>query len=276
MSEAFQTGERRRQKILDLLMERGSVTVDDLAASFRISRMTVHRDLDQLAMDQLVRKVRGGATIESSTLMESDFRWRAKVALQEKAAIARAALDFVEPGQSVIIDAGTTVGALAELLVERRPLTVITNNLAAIEALALVDRITLITLGGQYSRRFHGFFGMATEEMLAGLRADVAFLGTSSVSGTLAFHQDQDIVKTKRGMIASATRSYLLIDRSKFGQTALHVLTDLSKFAAIVTGPGGLPDAATRPLQEANIRLVEAEDTPAVPVNNLPDVIDTK
>jgi DeoR/GlpR family transcriptional regulator of sugar metabolism len=260
MSEAaLQSGERRRQKILDLLLERGSVTVDELAADFRISRMTVHRDLDQLAMDQLVRKVRGGATIESSTLMESDFRWRTKVALEEKAAIAKAALEFVEPGQSVIIDAGTTVGALAELLVERRPLTVITNNLAAIEALALVDRIRLITLGGQYSRRFHGFFGMATEEMLAGLRADVAFLGTSSVSGTLAFHQDQDIVKTKRGMIASATRSYLLIDRSKFGQTALHVLTDLSKFAAIVTGAGGLPEEATRPLREANIRLVEAE-----------------
>ena len=154
----------RRQSIMDLLLEAGSASVEDMANRFGVSRMTIHRDLDDLEQAGLLRKVHGGASIESSPQFESDFRYRERVALGEKRAIAARAAGLVEPGQIVMLDDSSTVGAMAPLLLDLRPLTVITNNLAVINALSGVAGITLISLGGQFSKKFNGFFGIVAEE----------------------------------------------------------------------------------------------------------------
>jgi DeoR/GlpR family transcriptional regulator of sugar metabolism len=234
----------RRQGILDVLLADGSATVDDLSIRFGVSRMTIHRDLDELEAGGLLRKVRGGASIQSSAQFESDFRYRRTLAADEKDRIAAAAARMVEPGQTVMIDDGSTAGAVARHLGDVRPLTVITNNLTVIEALAGAAGVTLIALGGAYSKKFHGFFGIVCEEALRALRADVAFLSSSAIHGAAAFHQNQEVVQSKRLMIAAATRRYLLVDHSKFGRPALHFLTDLAIFDEILTGAA--PDATVR------------------------------
>jgi len=244
----------RRQGILDLLMEAGAATVDDLSARFDVSRMTIHRDLDQLEQEGLLRKGRGGASMQASGQFESDFRYRQRLAGPEKQRIAAAAAALVEPGQTVIIDDSSTAGGMAKHLAEIRPLTVITNNLAVIQELAGAAGITLIALGGQYSKKFHGFFGLVADEALRSLRADIAFVSTSSIHGTRAFHQDQEVVQTKRLMLAAAERKYLLVDHGKFGRPALHFLNALDCFDAVLTGDK--PEAAVgKALHEAGIRL---------------------
>ena len=87
-----------------LLLEAGSVGVDQLAARFDVSKMTIHRDLDELEESGFLRKVRGGASVQSSSRFESDYRYRENIASAEKERIAIAAAALVEPGQSVIID----------------------------------------------------------------------------------------------------------------------------------------------------------------------------
>ena len=247
-------GETRRQQIMDHLMEVGTASLEDFAEQFAVSRMTIHRDLDQLEREGLLRKVRGGATIQSNAQFESDFRYRKRLAVEEKRALARAALDKIQPGQAVIIDDGSTTGGIAPLLVERRPLTVITNNAAAIATLTEIGGIKLIALGGEYNRRFHGFFGLGAEQALRGLRADLAFLSTSAVQGAVAFHQDQEIVKTKRAIMEAARRRYLLVDHTKFERTALNLLADLTSFDAVVTGE--TPSVAARnALSQAGVML---------------------
>jgi DeoR/GlpR family transcriptional regulator of sugar metabolism len=226
----------RRQGILDLLMEAGSATVDELSARFDVSRMTIHRDLDQLEQEGLLRKVRGGASMQASGQFESDFRYRQRLAGPEKQRIAAAAAGMIEPGQTIIIDDSSTAGGVAKYLAELRPLTVITNNLGVIQELAGMAGITLIALGGQYAKKFHGFFGLLAEESLRSLRADVALVSTSAIHGTAAFHQDQEVVQAKRLMLAAAERKYLLADHSKFGRPALHFLTELGTFDAVLTG----------------------------------------
>ncbi|AZN98448.1 DeoR/GlpR transcriptional regulator [Mesorhizobium sp. M9A.F.Ca.ET.002.03.1.2] len=226
----------RRQGIMDFLMDAGTASVDDLASRFGVSKMTVHRDLDELEQSGFLRKVRGGASIQPSGLFESDFRYRQKQAGEEKQRLAAAAVAMIEPGQTVIIDDGSTAGGIARHLADLRPLTVISNNLAVIQDLAGVGGITLIALGGQYSKKFHGFFGLLAEDTLKSLRADVAFLSSSAIHGVSAFHQDQEVVHTKRLMMAAAARKYLLVDHGKFGRTALHFLTDLEAFDAVFTG----------------------------------------
>lgn len=250
--------EDRKQEIVELLIGSGSVGLDDLAARFGVSRMTIHRDLDDLETAGLLRKVRGGATIEASSQFESDFRYRERQATDEKRRIAHRAIALIEPGQSVLLDDSSTAGAMAAHLPDKRPMTVITNNLQAIGTLAGAPGIALIALGGSYSKKFHGFFGLVTEQALRGLRADLAFVSTSAIHDTAAYHQDQEVVQTKRLMIAGASRRYLLVDREKFGRTALHFLSDLGAFDAVITGAPP-ESAARRPLADAGVELIIAE-----------------
>ncbi|OYX42592.1 MAG: DeoR family transcriptional regulator [Rhodobacterales bacterium 32-67-9] len=249
--------ENRRQQIIDLLIEQGTVGLDDLAARFGVSKMTIHRDLDDLEGAGMLRKVRGGASIETSLQFESDFRYRARRDTEAKRRLARAALEMVEPGMTVLVNDGTTASVLAEMLPEKRPLTVITNNLAAIEALTDAPGITLLALGGTYSRKFNGFFGIVTEEALGRLRADIAFLSTPAISGTVCYHMDQEVVRSKRGMIDGAARAVLLAERRKFGRTALHRLSDLGRFDTVITDAPLAPDQAA-PLIDAKVRIVVA------------------
>ena len=250
--------EARRRSIIEHLMEVGSATVEDFASRYSVSKMTIHRDLDQLEIEGQLRKVRGGATVESSSQFEADYQYRKRQCVEEKRVIASAAAALVEPGQSVILDDGSTISTMSSFLLERRPLTVITTNAAVIFDLMGVQGLNLITLGGQYNRRFHGFVGLVAEQALQSIRADQAFISTSSLEGTKAFHQDIEIVKTKRAIIAAASRRHLLVDHTKFDRTALHVLCDLSEFDQIITG-GPISKTAQMHLADSGARLLVAE-----------------
>lgn len=249
----------RRQAIMDLLVEARAVDLDDLADRFAVSRMTIHRDLDDLEQAGLLRKVRGGATIEAGTQFESDFRIRALQDSDAKARMARAALDLVEPGMTVMVNDGSMAALLGANLTDKAPLTVITNNAAVIDRLKDAPRITLIALGGTYSAKFNGFFGTVTEDALSRLRADLAFISTPAVAGLRAFHMDDAAVRAKRAMIAAADRAVLLVNHTRFGRSALHMLADLSDFDAIITDAAPAPpDRAA--IDRAGLRLTIARD----------------
>ena len=251
--------EDRRDDIVEFLVELGSASVQDLSQRFGVSKMTIHRDLDELEREGLLRKVRGGATIEASGHFESDFRYGARMAAEEKRRVAERAAEFVEPGMSVMVDDGSTSQNVVGALIERRPLTVITNNLAVTEGLSGASGIELITLGGTYSRKFNGFFGVLTLSALATLRADLVLLSSSAIQGCTAFHQDQEVLEVKRRMIASSARRYLMVDHRKFGRTALHLMTDLEVFDGVVT-TRALDAERAAALTDQGIKLHYAED----------------
>lgn len=251
--------EERRQAIMDLLVEKRAVELDDLAERFAVSKMTIHRDLDDLEAEGVLRKVRGGATIEAGTQFESDFRIRARQDGEAKARMARAALELVEPGMTVMINDGSMAALLGSALVDKRPLTVITNNAAVIDDLKDEPGITLIAPGGVFNAKFNAFFGVVTEHALGRLRADLAFISAPAVSGLQAFHMEDAIVHTKRAMMAAATRSCLLINHARFGRTALHVLSDLTDFDTIITDDAPAPEERAA-MDRAGIILTIAKD----------------
>ncbi|QFY64001.1 DeoR/GlpR transcriptional regulator (plasmid) [Rhizobium grahamii] len=227
--------EERQQSIINLLVESKTVDLDDLADRFTVSKMTIHRDLDELEQAGVLRKVRGGATIDAGTQFESDFRIRERQGNEAKIAMARAALSLVEPGMTVMVNDGSMAAVLGEMLLHKRPLTLITNNAAIMERLKGESGITLIALGGIYSPKFNAFLGVVTEEALFRLRADIAFISTPAVSGRLAYHMDDNVVRAKRAMMSSATRKCLLVNHQRFGHTALHAMAELADFDAIIT-----------------------------------------
>ena len=106
--------EDRKQLIIEMLLAEGTVTLERLARHFVVSKMTIHRDLDELEAEALLRKIRGGATIESSGQFESDFRYRTRMAADEKRIITRYAAGFIEPGMSVMIDDGSTSQSITD------------------------------------------------------------------------------------------------------------------------------------------------------------------
>lgn len=251
--------DERRQAIMDLLVAARAVDLDDLAVRFAVSRMTIHRDLDDLEQAGLLRKVRGGATIEAGTQFESDFRIRALQDGEAKARMAHAARALVEPGMTVMVNDGSMAALLGTSLTECAPLSVITNNAAVIERLKDAPRVTLIALGGIYSAKFNGFFGMVTESALAGLHADLAFISTPAVAGLRAFHMDDNAVRAKRAMMRAAEHSVLLVNHARFGRSALHALADLTEFDAIITDAPPAPEDRAA-IDRAGIALTIAKD----------------
>jgi len=247
----------RRNELLDYIMEHGSAQIDELIDVFRVSRMTVHRDLDALARQGVVRKVRGGATALPSGLFESNFRYRIRTSVDHKKALAKAALHHIEPGQSILLDDSTTVVFLAELLSSVKPLTVVTNGLASIDRLCEAEEVTLIGLGGHYSRNFRSFLGRVCEQAIGSLRVNTLFMSVAAVSGNALYHQDEQVVKVKRAMMAAADRRVLMVDHRKFDTTALNRLGELSEFDLVLVTEGLAPQILSD-LQESgvNVRLV--------------------
>ena len=243
---------QRQDRIAELVLKQSFVAAKDLAELCGVSLMTIHRDLDELEARGVLRKVRGGATPQPSSLFESNVRYRLTVAIEEKQALAHAALSRIDPGQAVLIDESTTGLMLARLLPERGPLTVITNSLLVMQDLRAARDIKLIVLGGDYWPRHEAFCGLACEAAVSDLRADVLFMSTTAISGGVAYQPDQDMAIAKRAMIAAAAQRILLVDHTKFGRVALHRLAPLADFDLVLTDDG-IDEAGLRQLREAQV-----------------------
>ncbi len=250
--ETLNNRAQRQEQITDYVMRQSFVRVQELVDLFGVSLMTIHRDLDELAAQGVLRKVRGGATVLPSTLFESDVRYRLNTALKEKEAIAEAALSYVEPGQAVLLDASTTILALSRLLPRVAPLTVITNCLTIIQELSKVKDIDLISLGGNFFPKHDAFTGVICEQAIGALHANILFMSTPAISNNVIYHQSQELVKVKRAMMGSASKRILLIDHSKLGKVALHRQADLGEFDLVIVD-AGVDEAQLNELHEAHI-----------------------
>lgn len=245
----------RLEHITTLVTKSGFVSVEDLADTLGVSRMTVHRDLDELQRMGVLRKVRGGASAHRSTQYESDLHYRASSAVQEKKRIAAAAVELFDDGEVIIVDDSTTALGLIPLLANRPPMTVITNFMPAMTQLATMPNVSLIGLGGQYVPQYAAFLGTLCEESLAGLYADVLFCSTSSILGTVLYHQDQRVVATKRAMIRAARARVLMVDHTKVSQGALYRLCDVDEFTHVVVD-SGTPEQQVTAMQEKGVEVM--------------------
>jgi DeoR/GlpR family transcriptional regulator of sugar metabolism len=266
-SQADLSPSERRGRIAEYVLGRDWAAARDLAAMFDVSLMTIHRDLDELERMGVLRKMRGGATPQPSSLFESNVRYRLGKARGEKEAVARHALRLIEPGQAVLLDDASTTLALARLLPAVAPLTVITNFRHSMDALYGAPDIRLIALGGEYFPHHESFMGLICEGALATIRADIFFMSTSAVSDGVAWHQEPVTVSAKRAMLQAASKRVLLIDHDKLGKVALHQLAPLTAFDLVIVD-AGIDERGREALREAHVRFEIApldnarEDTP--------------
>ena len=256
--------EARQRLIIERVVAQGSCTAQELATEFNVSIMTIHRDLDELQRRGIVRKFHGGVTAQPSGVFEARMSHRMTARTAEKMAIARAALKYVEPGMSVILDDSTTILHMIPGLAEVSPLYVATTFLAGMRKLTeLVDdsNLRIIGIGGRYDPLHDSFVGSQAVDQINSIRADALFMSTSAISNSDAFHQEEHIMSLKRAMVGAANKRYLLADNTKLGKVALHRIVPLAEFDLIITDADADP-TILREWDSAGINYEIAEVTP--------------
>jgi len=253
--------EKRLTRVLEHVLHAGSVTSAELAALTGVSIMTIHRDIDALVDRGLVRKFHGGVSALPSTVFESSSEFRMRVNTTAKEAIAREAVSLVEPGMSVLLDDSTTGYAVAELLPQVGPLTVVTNFRRVIDLLHDKQDIQLIALGGDYSRTHDSFLGVGAEDAVGGLNVDIAFLSTSAMTPEMTFHQEQAIVQVKRPMMTAATLPVLLMDATKLSRTALYRLAPTSAYGLAIIDDRAPADVIAKIAENVDVRIAPLEES---------------
>jgi DeoR/GlpR family transcriptional regulator of sugar metabolism len=246
--------EARQARIASLVLDAGSVSAQELSEVFGVSVMTIHRDLDELQRQGVLRKARGAATARPSGTFESNVEYRSKANIEAKRVIAQYACRHVEPGMSVLLDDSTTALQMLPHLAALTPLTVATNYLAALNELARMRDVRVIALGGQYDVHHDSYLGTVCVDTIRSLRFDAAFLSTSAVRDGYAFHQEDKIVAVKREMVEVAARTHLLVDHTKLARGAMHRLLPVSRFESVIVD-ADTPESALTSLREHDVRV---------------------
>ncbi|MGW1048985.1 DeoR/GlpR family DNA-binding transcription regulator [Streptomyces sp. NPDC001118] len=246
--------EERRHQLRELVMGKGFVRTADLADTFGVSIMTIHRDLDALQAQGWLRKVRGGASCLPSTQFHGSAGERLTTMVQTKQLLARAAAEELAPGQVVMIDDSTTCLNLIRHLSDHTPITAISNALPVISALAREPGVALIGLGGTYFPAYDAFMGVHTAQSVEAFRADVLFMSTTAVTQGRCYHMSPETVQVKRAMMAAAARRVLIIDHTKFAQQGLYALAPLSDFDLVLVDDAA-PAGEVRRLRDNGVQV---------------------
>ncbi|NNM71811.1 DeoR family transcriptional regulator [Enterovirga aerilata] len=207
---------RRQDEILARLRISGTVSVEELAESFSVSRETIRRDLKNLAKRGCLEVVHGGASRRSS---ETALVERLGENPQGKAAIGRAAAELVDNGMVVLLDSGATTLRVAEALAAKLDLTIATNSLPIALMMCRVPGTRVHMLGGEVDSVDEAAFGIEVIEALERFRFDIAFVGAAGISEEGEVTDFTRVAAEQRSrMLKAAKRAYLVADHGKFGR----------------------------------------------------------
>ncbi len=209
---------QRKIQILELLRNQESVEVEQLTRLFDVSKVTVRSDLDDLERKGLLIRTHGGAILPENSSLVRLLSNTLEERKDEKYAICKSAMQFIEPGMNIIIDAGSTTVHLAKL-VNGMGVTVITNSVPVLQELMNSETVELLVAGGILRKPSLSFMGAPASFVFDQIHADVLFLGASGFSIEHGLTCTNIIeAETKRHMIRNATKVCLLADSSKLGK----------------------------------------------------------
>lgn len=230
--------EERLELILKDLNRYGKLNVKALAEKFKVTPMTIRRDLNILEEKGLLLKSHGGALSKESLSHDKLYSTRKKENLPVKKKIAAKALLFIKNGMTILLDAGTTNYELAKFLVESsiKDLVIITNDLKIACVLAEKQFFQIIMLGGIIENENILTCGSVAVSMLKDFEIDACFVGTQSISNKFEIRTPNIAkVELKKTYIEKSQQRFLLTDSSKFEKSKLYKICDLKDFHYIIT-----------------------------------------
>jgi DeoR family fructose operon transcriptional repressor len=246
--------EERKQQILAALQRTPAVRAVDLGRALRVSVASIRRDLADLERSGLLKRTHGGALSNQLTAFEPSLAEKEDQYRAEKAAIAALAVSFVQPGDTIFLDAGSTTRQIARELRPWRDLTVVTNALHIASELAASDLDVILT-GGHLRRGVLSQVGPLTEQAIARLHVDKLFLAANGVDLTRGVTTPNMLeAQAKRTMVEHAREVILVADHSKFGHITFGGVCGLDDLDAIVTDDG-LPGSVATAITDRGLAL---------------------
>lgn len=228
----------RHQSILDLVAQKGIVAIEDLMEETGCSKATARRDINELAEQSLLEKIRGGAKALVDIKLpghEPSFIAKSLVNMEEKQRIAAAAKRHIRSGSRIFLDSGTTVLELAKLLVDESDLTVVTNDIRIGTELTHNQKATVLLVGGMIRKGFSSSYGYYAEQMLSELSVNQMFFSVDAVDSDFNITSyTMDDINVKKIGLAQASERILLCDHSKFSICALFNICTIANIDTII------------------------------------------
>lgn len=219
------------------LYKAGSQTIQELALATGASEPTIRRDLKMLEDEGVIERIHGGARLCQSVGSEVAFGVREQRNIEAKRAIADSAYALLRPGQTICLDAGTTIAQVARRLrVQPIRLNVVTNGLSVAQELSGIPDIRVMLIGGDLRAENMSLVGPQAETMLGGIWFDQVFLGAGAIAddGSI-YSQDNREAQLNALMLKRAGQRILLADASKFGLRATYQVAPLTTLDVILT-----------------------------------------
>jgi DeoR family transcriptional regulator, fructose operon transcriptional repressor len=245
----------RLSQIIDRIEKKGSVTVSELADCFKVSDMTVRRDLIELENMNIVRRIHGGAVAFYGRSFEPPLVSRSHKNIPAKKIIGKYAAGMIVDGDSVAIDVGSTTMEMAMNLIGRQNLTIITSSLLIANLLSDEKQIRVIVSGGVVRQGEKSLIGDLAYLAFREIFVDKLFLGAGGVdveAGLTEF--DMQDAQVKKEMIKSAKEVYLLADASKFQRIAFSYFGSLNAIDHLITNEEP-PQVLMRELKNAQVLI---------------------
>lgn len=225
----------RRNVILDKLKSSGQVFVNELAEFFNVSQETIRRDLNKLEELRHIKKVHGGA-VSYQFGFEMEFNQRAKLAEDDKKAIASKAAEIIKPGDSLFIDFGTTTLEFAKQIASINQLKIFTNSPIIANIFHDNSTINLILIGGEFGASKMECIGPVALQGIAAFYADYAVIGAGAISPEVGvMDQDLNEAAIARQMIKHSHKSIVLADGHKLNNRATALVADIKEISWLVT-----------------------------------------
>lgn len=225
----------RRRIILEKLQQEKQVFITQLSGQFKTSEVTIRKDLRYLENKNLLVRSRGGAMTAAKMSDDLSVEERKVLYLDQKKSIAETAFLLIKPGDTIIIDSGTTLMQLAKLLNRVKELTVITNALDIAVSLSEFPNLKIIVPGGIFRRKSFSLVGVNAAENMQMYRADKYFVSADGISGQGLFTSNLEEGQIAKLIMSNAKENIVLVDSSKFSREGLINFAGLSKIHTLIT-----------------------------------------
>ncbi len=226
----------RKNEIMEKLRREQRVLVSELASHYGVTEETIRRDLDKLEREGYATKTYGGAIWGNSTKSDLSYTIRNKTNVEAKRAIADIAASLVRDGDHLLLDESSTSLFIARRLKEKKELTVITNSVEIVMELRDVPGWNVLSTGGVLRPGSLELGGPQCHRMLRSFHVDKLFLSCKGIDAAGGVTDSSEFhASTKQAMMASAGRSILSLDHTKFDKTSFVRIGELRAFQAVVT-----------------------------------------
>lgn len=247
----------RLKEIEKRLNEKGSVMISSLSKEFNVSEETIRRDLEKLEKTKVLKRVRGGAYLQSESDKQVPVEIREQIYLEEKHEIAKKSIEFIEDGDTLMIDSSTTAVCVAQIIeLEEKKVTIITNSIKVVEVFQNSKWVKVICLGGSLRKRTKSFIGSHAISQLENLRANKAFISCTAIDKKFGITDDSEReAEIRKKMIENSLETYLIVDRTKFDFLESYLISNFEMINTIITDKK-LSKEWEDLLNEKNIKII--------------------